>query len=74
MQILQANKPRFILNGSSLNGLLFSSQPSNGLFLSALLLVLPLESMAYCLFHELGGCLGGTCAGYALVIPTAYCR
>uniref|UniRef100_H3DME7 Transmembrane protein 168a n=1 Tax=Tetraodon nigroviridis TaxID=99883 RepID=H3DME7_TETNG len=50
-----------------------SWQPSNGLFLSALLLVLPLESMAYCLFHELGGCLGGTCAGYALVIPTAYC-
>lgn len=56
------------------NGLLFCPQPSNGLFLSALLLVLPLESMAYGLFHELGGCLGGTCAGYALVIPTAYCR
>lgn len=56
------------------DGLLFCSQPSNGLFLSALLLVLPLESMAYGLFQELGSCLGGTCAGYALVIPTAYCR
>ncbi|KAM7378132.1 hypothetical protein PAMA_013160 [Pampus argenteus] len=50
-----------------------SWQPSNGLFLSALLVVLPLESLAHGLFHELGSCLGGTCAGYALVIPTAYC-
>lgn len=49
-------------------------QPSNGLFLSALLVVLPLESLAHGLFHELGSCLGGTCVGYALVIPTAYCR
>lgn len=50
-----------------------SWQPSNGLFLSALLVVLPLESLAHGLFHELGSCLGGTCVGYALVIPTAYC-
>lgn len=52
----------------------FPPQPSNGLFLSALLVVLPLESLAHGLFHELGSCLGGTCVGYALVIPTAYCR
>lgn len=50
-----------------------SWQPSNGLFLSALLVVLPLESLTHGLFHELGSCLGGTCVGYALVIPTAYC-
>ncbi|XP_063356954.1 transmembrane protein 168-A [Pelmatolapia mariae] len=50
-----------------------SWQPSNGLFLSALLVVLPLESLAHGLFHELGGCLGGTCVGYALVVPTTYC-
>ncbi|XP_061618377.1 transmembrane protein 168-A [Phyllopteryx taeniolatus] len=50
-----------------------SWQPANGLFLSALLVVLPLESLAHGLFHELGSCLGGTCVGYALVIPTTYC-
>ncbi|XP_054608825.1 transmembrane protein 168-A [Dunckerocampus dactyliophorus] len=50
-----------------------SWQQSNGLFLSALLVVLPLESLAHGLFHELGSCLGGTCVGYALVIPTTYC-
>ncbi|XP_077357055.1 transmembrane protein 168-A [Festucalex cinctus] len=50
-----------------------SWQPANGLFLSALLIVLPLESLAHGLFHELGSCLGGTCVGYALVIPTTYC-
>lgn len=53
---------------------LFLLQPSNDLFLSTLLVVLPLESLAHGLFHELGSCLGGTCVGYALVIPTAYCR
>lgn len=50
-----------------------SWQRSNGLFLSALLVVLPLESLTHALFYELGGCLGGTCVGYALVVPTAYC-
>uniref|UniRef100_A0AAQ4S667 Transmembrane protein 168a n=1 Tax=Gasterosteus aculeatus aculeatus TaxID=481459 RepID=A0AAQ4S667_GASAC len=50
-----------------------SWQSSNGLFLCALLVVLPLESLTHGLFHELGSCLGGTCVGYALVIPTAYC-
>lgn len=49
-----------------------SWQASNSLFLSALLVVLPLESLTHGLFHELGSCLGGTCVGYALVIPTAY--
>ncbi|XP_026218642.1 transmembrane protein 168-A [Anabas testudineus] len=49
-----------------------SWQPSNGLFLSALLVVLPLESLTHGLFHELGSCLGGTCVGYALVIPNTY--
>ncbi|XP_008399272.1 transmembrane protein 168-A [Poecilia reticulata] len=49
-----------------------SWQPSNGLFLSALLVVLPLESLTHGLFQDLGSCLGGTCAGYALVIPTIY--
>ncbi|CAL8318502.1 unnamed protein product, partial [Lota lota] len=48
-------------------------QPTNGLFLSALLVVVPLESLAHGLFHDLGSCLGGTCVGYALVIPTALC-
>ncbi|KAM9328603.1 transmembrane protein 168-A [Pholidichthys leucotaenia] len=48
-------------------------QTSNGLFLGALLVVLPLESLTHGLFHELGSCLGGTCVSYALVIPTTYC-
>ena len=39
-----------------------------------LLLVLPLESLFHGLFYELGNCLGGTCMGYAVVIPTNYCR
>ncbi|KAM8973455.1 transmembrane protein 168 [Pelodytes ibericus] len=50
-----------------------SWQPSNGIFMSVFLIVLPLESMAHGLFHELGSCLGGTCVGYAVVIPTNFC-
>lgn len=42
--------------------------------MSVFLIVLPLESMAHGLFHELGNCLGGTCVGYAVVIPTSFCR
>lgn len=48
-------------------------QPSNSLFIALFLLVLPLESLAHGLFHELGNSLGGTCVGYAVVIPTNYC-
>ncbi|KAK3536005.1 hypothetical protein QTP70_024506 [Hemibagrus guttatus] len=50
-----------------------SWQPNNSLFIGVFLLVLPLESLAYGLFYELGNCLGGTCVGYAVVIPTTYC-
>lgn len=50
-----------------------SWQQSNALFLAALLVVLPLESLAHGLFHELGSSLGGTCVGYAVVVPTSYC-
>ncbi|XP_069832295.1 transmembrane protein 168 [Dendropsophus ebraccatus] len=50
-----------------------SWQPLNGIFMSMFLIVLPLESMAHGLFHELGSCLGGTCVGYAVVIPTNFC-
>ncbi|XP_019934546.1 transmembrane protein 168-like [Paralichthys olivaceus] len=48
-------------------------QASSSLFLSVVLLVFPLESLFHGLFYELGSCLGGTCVGYALVIPTNYC-
>ncbi|MEE6517188.1 hypothetical protein FKM82_027250 [Ascaphus truei] len=41
--------------------------------MSVFLIVLPLESMTHGLFHELGSCLGGTCVGYAFVIPTNFC-
>lgn len=52
----------------------FLLQPFNSLFIALFLLVLPLESLAHGLFHELGNSLGGTCVGYAVVIPTNYCR
>lgn len=48
-------------------------QTGSSLFLSAFLLVLPLESLFHGLFYELGNSLGGTCVGYAIVIPTNYC-
>ncbi|XP_053174742.1 transmembrane protein 168 [Scomber japonicus] len=51
----------------------FSWQASSSFFVSVFLLVLPLESLFHGLFHELGSSLGGTCVGYALVIPTNYC-
>lgn len=48
-------------------------QASSSLFVSVFLLVLPLESLFHGLFYELGNSLGGTCVGYAVVIPTNYC-
>ncbi|KAM7414994.1 hypothetical protein PAMA_019693 [Pampus argenteus] len=48
-------------------------QASSSIFVSMFLLVVPLESLFQGLFHELGNSLGGTCVGYALVIPTNYC-
>ncbi|KAM4573919.1 transmembrane protein 168 [Odontesthes bonariensis] len=48
-------------------------QPSSSIFVSAFLLILPLESLFHGLFYELGNTLGGTCVGYAVVIPTNYC-
>ncbi|XP_028307534.1 transmembrane protein 168 [Gouania willdenowi] len=48
-------------------------QASSSIFLSTFLLILPLESLFHGLFHELGSSLGGTCVGYATVIPTNYC-
>ncbi|XP_044047716.1 transmembrane protein 168 [Siniperca chuatsi] len=51
----------------------FCWQASSSIFVSMFLLVLPLESLFHGLFHELGSSLGGTCVGYAVVIPTNYC-
>lgn len=61
-----------LLSTAALGGV--SWQPTNGMFMSVFLIVLPLESLAHGLFHELGSWLGGTCIGYAIVIPTNYCR
>lgn len=49
-------------------------QSSSSVFVSIFLLVLPLECLFHGLFHELGSTLGGTSVGYAVVIPTNYCR
>uniref|UniRef100_A0A3Q1FJ79 Transmembrane protein 168b n=1 Tax=Acanthochromis polyacanthus TaxID=80966 RepID=A0A3Q1FJ79_9TELE len=51
----------------------FFWQASSSIFVSMFLLILPLESLFHGLFHELGSSLGGTCVGYAVVIPTNYC-
>uniref|UniRef100_A0A3P8S8F2 Transmembrane protein 168 n=1 Tax=Amphiprion percula TaxID=161767 RepID=A0A3P8S8F2_AMPPE len=51
----------------------FCWQASSSIFVSMFLLILPLESLFQGLFHELGSSLGGTCVGYAVVIPTNYC-
>lgn len=48
-------------------------QASSCIFVSVFLLVLPLESLFHGLFYELGNSLGGTCVGYAVVIPTNHC-
>lgn len=50
-----------------------SWQTLNALFMSMFLVVIALESLAHGLFYELGSCLGGTCVGYAVVVPTTYC-
>ncbi|MEQ2272431.1 hypothetical protein XENORESO_000151 [Xenotaenia resolanae] len=51
----------------------FCWQESRGIFISTVLLILPLESLFHGLFYELGNSLGGTCVGYAVVIPTNFC-
>ncbi|XP_041852458.1 transmembrane protein 168 [Melanotaenia boesemani] len=48
-------------------------QASSSIFVSTVLLILPLETLFHGLFYELGNSLGGTCVGYAVVIPTNYC-
>ncbi|XP_047243874.1 transmembrane protein 168 [Girardinichthys multiradiatus] len=52
---------------------IFCWQESRGIFISTVLLILPLESLFHGLFYELGNSLGGTCVGYAVVIPTNFC-
>ncbi|XP_017290275.1 transmembrane protein 168 [Kryptolebias marmoratus] len=48
-------------------------QASSCIFMSTFLLIVPLESLFHGLFYELGSSLGGTCVGYAVVIPTNFC-
>lgn len=48
-------------------------QDSSTIYVSMFLLVIPLESLFHGLFYELGRSLGGTCVGYAVVVPTNYC-
>uniref|UniRef100_A0A3P9JCP8 Transmembrane protein 168-like n=1 Tax=Oryzias latipes TaxID=8090 RepID=A0A3P9JCP8_ORYLA len=52
---------------------IFCLQAGSALFTGMFLLILPLESLFHGLFYELGNTLGGTCVGYAVVIPTNYC-
>ncbi|KAF7223990.1 transmembrane protein 168 [Nothobranchius furzeri] len=48
-------------------------QASSSLFMGMFLLNLSLECLFHGLFYELGNSLGGTCVGYAVVIPTNFC-
>lgn len=45
-----------------------------GLSLTLGLIILPLDSMAISLFHNLGSYLGGTCTGFGLVAPANLLR
>lgn len=45
-------------------------QVANAWFISAFLIVMPIESMVYSVLSSLGKCLGGTAIGYAIVIPS----
>ncbi|XP_024138357.1 transmembrane protein 168 [Oryzias melastigma] len=51
----------------------FCFQPKSTLITGVFLLAFTLESLFHGLFYELGNTLGGTCVGYAVVIPTNYC-
>ena len=51
-----------------------SWQNHNANFMASLLIVLPIEAMLHGVLHELGSTLGGTCTGYAVVGPSAFCR
>ncbi|XP_040018049.2 transmembrane protein 168 isoform X2 [Gasterosteus aculeatus] len=70
---LFAERPVTVLMISTIAVAAVGWQASSSLFLSILLLVLPLQSLFQGLFHELGDSLGGTCVGYAVVIPTFFC-
>ncbi len=51
-----------------------SWQNHNADFIACLLIVLPIEVLFHGVLHELGSTLGGTCTGYAVVGPSAFCR
>ncbi|XP_038054487.1 transmembrane protein 168-like [Patiria miniata] len=51
-----------------------SWQDNNAAFMASWLVVLPIESMLHGVLYELGSTLGGTCTGYAVVGPSAFCR
>ncbi|RVE71556.1 hypothetical protein OJAV_G00052890 [Oryzias javanicus] len=46
---------------------------SSTLLAGVFILIFTLESLFHGLFYELGNTLGGTCVGYAVVIPTNIC-